>query len=165
MLLNARSRNGSPRSACFCCRGRIRTVYLQLDKINGTVEPGLEAGYGIPQWIPILPTARQYVLEYLEARKVYLKSKGLAVNSWPLIPSIYNGKVKEHSSNNFRDIKEKIEERAQMDFKLKDFRSTCAQMIKDRNKGPTEIATNNSGIQAGHDISLLRTNQERHGQR
>ena len=102
---------------------------------------GLEAGYGIPQWIPILPPARPHVLEYLEARKTYLESKGLPVSSWPLIPSIYNGEVKEHSSNNFRDIKEKIEECAQMDFKLKDFRSTCAQMIKDRNKGPTEIAT------------------------
>jgi len=92
-------------------------------------------------WMPILPPARPHVLEYLEARKNYLDSRGLPVNSWPLIPSIYNGEVKEHSSNNFRDIKEKIEERAQMDFKIKDFRSTCAQMIKDRNKGPTEIAT------------------------
>ena len=88
---------------------------------------GLEAGYGIPQWIAILPPARPYVLGYLEARKAYLESKGLPVNSWPLIPSIHNGEVKEHSSNNFRDIKEKIEE--------------GAQMIKDRNKGLTEIAT------------------------
>ncbi len=102
---------------------------------------GLEAGYGIPQWIAILPPARPYVFVYLDARKAYLESKGLPVSSWPLIPSIHIGEVKEHSSNNFRDIKKKIEERAEMDFKLKDFRSTCAQMIKDRNKGPTEIAT------------------------
>jgi hypothetical protein len=102
---------------------------------------GEDAGYGIPQWIPILPYARPYVLEYLEARKVYLESNGFSVDSWPLIPSIYRGEVKEHSSNNFRDIKEKIEEVAQMDFKLKDFRATCAQMIKDRNKGPVELAT------------------------
>ncbi len=97
--------------------------------------------YGIPQEIPILPPARPYVLEYLEARKVYLESKGFAAESQPLVPCIYQGEVKEHSSNNFRDIKEKIEEHAQIEFKIKDFRATCAQMIKDRNKGPVEIAT------------------------
>ena len=102
---------------------------------------GEDAGYGIPQWVSILPPARPYVLRFLEARKVHLESNGFPADSWPLIPCIYRGEVKEYSSNNFRVIKKKIEEVAQMDFKLKDFRSTCAQMIKDRNKGPTEIAT------------------------
>jgi hypothetical protein len=95
---------------------------------------GLGAGYGIPQFDPNSAPFSTYVLEYLEARKVYLESKGLQVNSWPLVPSIYTGEVKEHSSNNFQDIKKKIEEYAGMDFKIKDFRSTCAQMIKDATK-------------------------------
>nr|HSV42729.1 hypothetical protein [Methanomassiliicoccales archaeon] len=81
------------------------------------------------------------MLNYLEARKRYLETNDIPVEAWPLIPSIYDGQVKEHSSNNFRDIKEKIEEHSGLEFKIKDFRPTCAQMIKDRNKGPVELAT------------------------
>lgn len=53
--------------------------------------------------------------------------------------------MKEYSSNNFRDIKQLVERKAGMEFKLKDFRSTCAQMIKVRNKGPVEMATKQLG--------------------
>jgi integrase len=34
-----------------------------------------------------------------------------------------------------------MEDHTGLEFKIKDFRPSCAQMIKDRNKGPTEIAT------------------------
>jgi len=103
--------------------------------------PKGEGRYGVPQWIPILPPARNNVLRYLEARKRYLEANGKPVDSWPLVPSIYGGQVKEYSSNNLRDIKEKMEKHSGLEFKIKDFRPTCAQMIKDRNKGPVELAT------------------------
>jgi integrase len=103
--------------------------------------PKGEGRYGVPQWMPILPPARSNVIRYLEARERYLKTNGKPVDSWPLVPSIYAELVKEYSSNNLRDIKEKIEEHSGLEFKIKDFRPTCAQMIKDRNKGPVELAT------------------------
>lgn len=65
----------------------------------------------------------------------------MQVESWPLIPSVHQGKIEEHASNIFRDMKEKVENHSRIEFKLKDFRSTCAKMMKDRISGPEELAT------------------------
>ncbi|UCE74834.1 MAG: site-specific integrase [Methanomassiliicoccales archaeon] len=87
--------------------------------------------YGVQRTVPIPPPIRLFVHDFLHERKEYLTQKGFH-ECEPLIPKITEGKVGYYSSNNFRQLKKEISECSGIDFSLKTFRASYAQMLKDR---------------------------------
>ncbi|MEW6069716.1 MAG: site-specific integrase, partial [Candidatus Thermoplasmatota archaeon] len=84
--------------------------------------------------VPIPPPARACVLQYLQARTKQLKKFGIK-ECEPLIP-YFKAQEKQDayfSEGNFCRLKRKLQEIAGIKFKLKDFRSSYAQMLKDKN--------------------------------
>jgi integrase len=94
--------------------------------------PKGEMRYGKKRTVLIAPPARVAVKRFLLAREKHLREAGLELPG-PLIPAIVEGSVKPYSANRLRMIKQKIERESGIEFKLKDFRPTFAQMTIDRN--------------------------------
>lgn len=93
--------------------------------------PKGEGTFGARRVVVIVPPFRDGILQYLQERKDYLKSKGR--DSKYLVPASYDDEDKPYSSNHFRKIKKDLEERTGIDFRLKDFRSTFASLTMKRN--------------------------------
>jgi integrase len=87
--------------------------------------------YGVQRTVPIPPPIRLYIHDFLQERKEYLQCKGV-IGCDPLIPKVLDGKIDYYSSHHFRQLKKDISETAGIDFSLKDFRSSYAQMLKDK---------------------------------
>jgi integrase len=93
--------------------------------------PKGEGSYGNKRTVPILPPARPAVVRYLKAREEHLVSKGIV--SVALIPKAGKGRKGEfYSANAFYIMKSKVERISGIKFRIKDFRSTYAQMNIDR---------------------------------
>jgi integrase len=88
--------------------------------------------YAKKRTVLIAPPARRATLEYLSERDEYLKRRGYP-DAKPLIPSIYKGKAKTYSATRFRILKKRLSEESGVDFKLKDYRPSFAQLTIDMN--------------------------------
>jgi len=87
--------------------------------------------YGVQRTVPIPPPIRLYVHDFLQERKEYLNNNRIS-ECEPLIPKITGGKVDYYSSHHFRQLKKDISECSGIDFSLKDFRASYAQILKDK---------------------------------
>jgi integrase len=107
-----------------------------LIRVSSPKGEGAWAAAGEPA--PILPPARQIVADYLVARADYLRKNGFDPSRVePLIPylSPRTGKIGTWDDSVLIRLKCEVEKRAGVPFKLKDFRPTCAQLLKDRGVG------------------------------
>jgi integrase/recombinase XerD len=94
--------------------------------------PKGEGSYGTKRTVPILPPARPAVERFLREREQYLRARNM--RSEALVPNTDKGRKDDFfSSNAFRVIKAMVEKEAGVEFRLKDFRPTYAQMNLDRN--------------------------------
>jgi len=93
--------------------------------------PKGERRYGVQRTVPIPPPVRQIVLQYLEAREAHTKKQGLE-DCEPLIPRITREGAYYYSSNALRKLKKQVAQIAGIDFKIKDFRASFAQIHIDR---------------------------------
>lgn len=91
--------------------------------------PKGEDTYGIKRKVGILPQLRPAFLVYLKEREDFLKSKGIPVNSEPLIPNRRG--TGYWSAALFRKLKGDIQRISGIKFKLKDYRSTFCQLAID----------------------------------
>lgn len=88
--------------------------------------------YGVERTVPIPTPARLYVMDYLQQRDEYMRQHGLQ-ESEQLIPRITaKGVTHYYSSNHFRKLKGEVQRLSGIEFRLKDFRSTYAQLLKDK---------------------------------
>jgi integrase/recombinase XerD len=88
--------------------------------------PKGEGKYGRQRHAPILPPARQAVLEFLKCREERLRKLGVA-KATPLIPARHQGGVGFYSQTRFRGLKAMLE-LPDVPFSLKTFRDTFCQM-------------------------------------
>lgn len=113
-----------------------RQSIKHVDRRSWTItvtHPKGEGKYGTKRTIPIAPQARPHLMSFLEARRRYLLENGVKEADCDLlIPRIEDGKVLLYSSNAFEKLKRDVEALAGVKFRLKDFRPTFAQMLKDR---------------------------------
>ena len=124
----------------------LRLAQIQdIDIYRWTIwvrHPKGEKRYARQRTVPILPPAREAVRIFLEARKKRLESKG--IKSEALIPTS-NGDY--YSSNSFRKMKAKLEEKVNMDleggqisFQLRTFRETFCQESIDRGADTSAVS-------------------------
>lgn len=92
--------------------------------------PKGEGSWGEPRTVPVMPKYRKDILRYLKQREAYLRSCGLSRATY-LIPRCDGGKDTYYSSNAFRKLKKEVQEICGVEFKLKDFRPTFAQVTID----------------------------------
>ena len=105
-----------------------------LDTTNWTFwvrHPKGESRYGEQRTVPIPPLIRSYVQKYLTARAEELGKRKIDYCE-QLIPSLHGNKPSYFSDVLFRLLKDKLEKEAKIHFSLKDFRSSYAQILKDR---------------------------------
>lgn len=96
--------------------------------------PKGEGSWAERRTVIILPPARPAVLRYLEARRRHILERGLKEKDVEaLIPNLSVGVKGYYTSNFFRVTKKRIETVAGVEFRLKDFRPTFAQMSLDLN--------------------------------
>ncbi len=96
---------------------------LDIEKWTFTVRfPKGLGSYGEQREVMVLPQAREATLRYLLAREKYLKSKRLN-GIKALVP---NCRGEPYSMNNFELLKQEVERKSGVKFKIKDFRSTFA---------------------------------------
>lgn len=108
--------------------------------------PKGEKKYGIQRTVPIPPPIRVGVLEYLRARKEFMNQHSIQ-ECEPLIPRITpTGKIRYYSVNHLRQLKRDVAKIAGIEFKLKDFRSSYAQILIDR-KVPLQSVSKAMGHQ------------------
>ena len=108
--------------------------------------PKGENKYGVQRTVPIPPPIRKTVLEYLQARQENMDRHGIQ-ECEPLISRITpTGKIRYFSVNHIRKLKRDVAEIAGIEFKLKDFRSSYAQILIDR-KVPLQSVSKAMGHQ------------------
>lgn len=139
----------------------LRQAHLEdIDSKNWTLwvrHPKGEKRYAKQRTVPILPPARNAVLEYLDARMKRLEVKG--IHSDKLIPN-YKGEV--YSANGFRRMKAKLEEKVNLDldanikFNIKGFRATYCQQNIDKG-----VRTDAVAVAMGH--SSTKTTETYYG--
>lgn len=118
--------------------------------------PKGEGSYGSKRTVPILPPARTAVLRYLKAREEHLLKTG--VSSVALVPNTNKSRKGEfYSANAFNVMKAEVEEISGVKFRIKDFRSTYAQMNIDRD--PTLLPDVSKFL--GH--ATTKTTEEHYG--
>ncbi len=93
--------------------------------------PKGDGSWGERRTVMVMPPARPAVHRYLQARDAYIHKRGLG-KATALMPNCYRGRDEFFSSNALRQIKAKIETRAGVKFRLKDFRPTFAQTTVDK---------------------------------
>jgi integrase len=97
--------------------------------------PKGDGKYGVKRTVPILPPARPYLIEYLKQRSENLSKYGISENQCEqLIPRFVRGRNETayFSLTALHVLKYEIEAIAGIPFKLKTFRATYGQMLKDR---------------------------------
>lgn len=92
--------------------------------------PKGEGSYAKKRDVTIPKIAQGPTQKFLKVRQEYLQERGFGLDG-PLVPCIHYGCVKHYSSNAFRVIKAKVQEKSGVEFHLKDFRSTFAQTVLD----------------------------------
>jgi integrase len=87
--------------------------------------------YGRERRVKILPQCRETVIQYLQARKIYLQDNGIhsAEQLFPYLDRHRN--VRYWSDAEWRKLKRDFERSANVRFKYKDFRASFAQMVID----------------------------------
>lgn len=111
--------------------GELRMAHFEdLNLEEGTFYVRFPKGLGrwaSPEKIPLIRGDVAHLLrQYVKEREVYLKARGID-KATALFPSI-RSKTGFYSRQRFQDIKEDIEGRSGVKFKLKDFRSTLASI-------------------------------------
>ncbi len=113
----------------------LRTMkYTDVDKEDGNLtvtHPKGEGRYGKHRCIGILPQLRPAFQEFLEERKLFLEELGATEDFEAFIP--YKGRwgLDYWGSSQLNALKMKIEARAGLKFKLKDYRATFCQLAID----------------------------------
>ena len=119
--------------------------------------PKGEGKYARQRYAPILPPARQAVLDYLIARERRLEELG-SKNAIPLIPAKHQDGVAFYSESRFRAIKAKVEVATPgVRFSLKTFRDTFCQMNIDLQPGNLTAVS----VAMGH--STTKTTERHYG--
>lgn len=115
--------------------GELRLAQVEdLNTDNWTIwvrHPKGEGKYARQRTVTIPPPARPYVQEYLTARAQQLKLHKIS-ECEQLIPNFTKSGTGYYSDGGFRRLKYLLEKAAGINFKLKDFRSSYAQNLKDR---------------------------------
>ena len=112
-------------------RARLQDLDIGHWKIL-VVHPKGEGRYASDGTAPILPPARQAVLDYLKARKEYLRENGVE-ESEPLVPRIYmSGTVDYWTDAIWGGLKDKVQLYAGIPFRIQYLRASFGQMCKDR---------------------------------
>ncbi|HEX9565985.1 MAG TPA: site-specific integrase [Thermoplasmata archaeon] len=92
--------------------------------------PKGERAWGKERLAPILPAARQAMLDYLDERRTYLRGQVHEA----LIPlRRLDGTLTYWSDGLFAKLKGRLERESGVQFHLRTFRSTFAQVAKDHN--------------------------------
>jgi integrase/recombinase XerD len=105
-----------------------------LDTVKWTIwvrHPKGEGKYGKQRTVPIPPQIRPHIQKYLLARAEQLKKYQIGYCE-QLIPNFTKEGTSYFSDGGFRKLKYPLEKEAGIRFKLKDFRSSYAQNLKDR---------------------------------
>ena len=106
-----------------------------LNENNWTIKvtnPKGKNSYGRLRTVPIPSPIRLAVQDFLQIRKEYLESKGIR-ESELLIPRVTkDGDTTHYSSNHFKKLKRQVQDLVGIEFKIKDFRASYAQILKDR---------------------------------
>jgi integrase len=119
--------------------------------------PKGEGKYARQRFAPILPPARQIVIDYLNAREKHLRELGI-MKAVPLIPANHKDGIGFYSETRFRGIKEKVRAMTPgLQFSLKTFRDTFCQMNIDRNPGNLSAVS----VLMGH--STTKTTERHYG--
>ncbi len=109
-----------------------RARVFDLDTTRWTIlvaHPKGEGSWAVIRKAPILPSARQAVLDYLDERKTYLRGQ----EHEALIPlRQWDGSLGYWSDGMFTKLKARLERESGVIFHLKTFRATFAQEAKDR---------------------------------
>lgn len=119
---------------CGLRREEIRLARLiDVDTRDWTlyvVHPKGERAWGKERLAPILPAARQAILDYLDERRIYLRGQLHEA----LIPlRRFDGTVSYWSDGLFAKLKGRLEWESGVRFHLRTFRSTFAPVAKDHN--------------------------------
>jgi integrase/recombinase XerD len=88
--------------------------------------------YGVERTVPIPTPARLYVMDYLQQRDEFLRQHNLSECEQLIPRANAKGEAHYYSSNHFRKLKGEVQRLSGIDFRLKDFRSTYAQLLKDK---------------------------------
>jgi integrase len=88
--------------------------------------------YGKQRTVPIPPPIRLYVKDFLQLREEHLRLHGINECN-ELIPRVKpDNTTVYYSSNHFRKLKKHIQDISGIDFKIKYFRASFAQIHKDK---------------------------------
>jgi integrase/recombinase XerD len=117
--------------------------------------PKGEGKYARQRFAPVLPPARQAVLDYLEKRVEHLEQLGVKC-AIPLIPAQHGVEIGFYSETRFRSLKKRLE-LPDIRFSLKTFRDTFCQMNIDLD--PTLLS--DISVSMGH--STTRTTETHYG--
>ncbi|MEW6069547.1 MAG: site-specific integrase [Candidatus Thermoplasmatota archaeon] len=113
----------------------LRLAQIQdVDTTTWTIwirHPKGENKYARQRTVPIPSPARFAVVQYLKARKEQLEKHGIQ-NCEQLIPHFIGNSTSYYTDRNFWLLKHKLEKISGLQFKLKDFRSSYAQNLKDK---------------------------------